>query len=415
MAPAVRKGDKMTVPTDDRVRAQQLYFPVQDENAAQRFFFPAGAEEVRFGANAALEVAALCEEFGYQRPFIFSSRTLNRTTEVVDRIAESLRAKLVGRSDRIGEHAPVSNVIAAISEVRQANADVLVCIGGGSVMDFGKFVQLGVTENVRTREDLRALTVGQEPVLNQRPDLRQITIPTTFSLSEWTPAGTPVDDVTGKKIVLRVPDGVGRTIVYDPDVVRHTPVRLALVTAIRGLDHSINTVCSTAPNELCTVLALQAITHFHTAIPLLAQGKADIALPMLQRASWLGGVCQMSVPHGFSHFMVHVLAPWADIGHSETACVMMLAQARWLREHDDPRLADVAAAMGRPGETLDVILYDLLREIGLPTSLREIGIDPAQIDGVVPHALAHPYLTLHNLRPITTADDILAVLSTVAE
>lgn len=404
----------MTVSADDRVRAQRFYFPPED-GPAQRFHFPDGVEEVRFHADAYRDVAALVEQFGYQRPFVFSSRTLNRTTDVVDRIGESLGTRLVGRSDRVGEHAPVSNVIAAIAEVRQADADVLVCIGGGSVMDFGKFVQLGVTEGVRTREDLRALQVDQAPDLNQRPDLRQITIPTTFSLSEWTPAGTPVDDVTGKKITLRIPDGVGRAIVYDPAVVRHTPVKLALVTAIRGLDHSINTVCSAAPNEMCTVLALQAITHFHTAIPLLAQGKSDIALPMLQRASWLGGVCQMSVPHGFSHFMVHVLAPWAHIGHSETACVMMLAQARWLREHDDPRLSDVAAAMGRPGETLDVILYDLLREIGLPTSLREIGIDPDRIHEVVPHALAHPYVTLHNLRPITTADDVLAVLASVAE
>lgn len=404
----------MTISADERARARRFYFPAED-GPAQRFHFPDGVEEVRFHADAYRDVAALVEQFGYQRPFVFSSRTLNRTTDVVDRIAESLGTRLVGRSDRVGEHAPVSNVIAAIAEVRQAHADVLVCIGGGSVMDFGKFVQLGVTEGVRTREDLRALRVDQARDLNQRPELRQITIPTTFSLSEWTPAGTPVDDVTGKKITLRIPDGVGRAIVYDPDVVRHTPVKLALVTAIRGLDHSINTVCSAAPNELCTVLALQAITHFHTAIPLLAQGKADIALPMLQRASWLGGVCQMSVPHGFSHFMVHVLAPWAHIGHSETACVMMLAQARWLRGHDDPRLADVAAAMGRPGEALDVILYDLLREIGLPTSLREIGVDPTQIHEVVPLALAHPYVTLHNLRPITTADDVLAVLASVAE
>jgi maleylacetate reductase len=406
----------MTVPADERISSGHFYFEAEGEmGVAKRYHFPDGAEEVRFGADVNRDVAALCEEFGYRRPFIFSSRTLNRTTGVVDGIAESLGTKLVGRSDRVGEHAPVSNVIAAIAEVREAAADVLICIGGGSVMDFGKFVQLGATEGVRTREDLRALQVNQAPNLNQRPDLRQITIPTTFSLSEWTPAGTPVDDATGKKIILRVPDGVGRAIIYDPEVVRHTPVKLALVTAIRGLDHSINTVCSAAPNELCTVLALQAISHFHTAIPLLARGEADVALPLLQRASWLGGVCQMSVPHGFSHFMVHVLAPWAHIGHSETACVMMLAQARWLRGHDDPRLADVAAAMGRPGETLDVILYDLLRKVGLPTSLREIGVDPAQLHEVVDLALAHPYVTLHNLRPITTADDILAVLASVAE
>lgn len=240
----------MTVSANASVSVGRFYFEAEAEGergVAKSFYFPDGAEEVRFGADATRDVAELCEKFGYERPFVFSSRTLNRTTDVVDRIAESIGMKLVGRSDRVGEHAPVSNVIAAISEVREADADVLVCIGGGSVMDFGKFVQLGATEGVHTREELRALTVDRAPELNQRPELRQITIPTTFSLSEWTPAGTPVDDATGKKITFRLPDDVGRAIVYDPDIVRHTPVRLALVTAIRGLDHSINTLCSAAP------------------------------------------------------------------------------------------------------------------------------------------------------------------------
>lgn len=405
----------MTISVDEGTTNRHVYFPEREADAAQRFIFPNGVEEVRFGARVRRDLPAVIGQFGYQRAFIFSSRTLNRTTDVVDGIADSLGARLVGRSDRVGEHAPVSNIVAAIAEVREAEADVLVCIGGGSVMDFGKFVQLGTTEGARTRDDFLGLRVDKLPQLNRRPALRQITIPTTFSLSEWTPAGTPVDDTTGKKITLRVPEGVGRAILYDPEVVRHTPVRLALVTAIRGLDHSINTVISTQPNELCTVLATQAIAHFHTAIRALATGDVETALPILQRASWLGGMSQMSVPHGFSHFMVHVLAPWAGIGHSETACVMMLAQARWLRDHNDPRLSDITGAMGRPDDPLDVILYELLQECGLPTSLPEIDVDPQRLSDLVPLALAHPNVTRHNIRPITTSDDILAVLATVSD
>jgi len=400
---------------ESREDVERYYFPVEPTNSTQRFFFPGGASEVRFDADVNRDVVELMELFGYERAFIFSSRTLDETTDVVDGIADSIGSRLVGRSHRIGEHSPIDNVIAAIAEIRDADADVIVSIGGGSVMDFGKFVQLGVTEGVKTRDDLIALRVQNHPALNQRPDLRQIAIPTTFSLSEWTPAGTPVDDETGKKITLRIPDGVARGIVYDPAVVKHTPRRLALVTAIRGLDHSINTVCSTAPNDLCTVLALEATRLFGRAIPLLAAGEDTTALPMLQRASWLGGVCQMSVPHGFSHFVVHVVAPWANIGHSETACVMMLAQARWLRDEGDPRLAAVAEALGRPDVKLDVILEDLLRQVGMPTTLREIGIERAQIEDVVPHVLAHPLLTLYNLRPITTAEHVTEILTSVAD
>lgn len=402
----------MTKASDyDAVRRR--YFPRLDPAEGQTLHLPAGASLVKLNADAARVVPQLLEEYGYQRAFVFSSRTLNQTTDVIDRLAASLGSRLAGRSDRVGEHAPVTNVVAAIQEVREAEADVLVTVGGGSVMDFGKFVQLGVTEGVGSRDDLRALRDDEQPKLTQRPTLRQVTVPTTFSLSEWTAAGTPVDDETGKKFILRIPDGVGRAIVYDPSIVAHTPRQLSLVTAVRGLDHAINSVLSTRPNNLCTDLCLQAIRHFAVGIPRVAAGDLDNAIPLLQRASFLAGICQMSVPHGFSHFMVHVFAPWAQIGHSDTACVMMLAQARWLSGHDDPRIAEVAAAMGRPGDPLDVILLDLLEACDLPTSVRQLGVDPKRLDEVVGLAMAHPYVTLHNLRPIRTAEEIAAILAGV--
>lgn len=403
----------MTMPTD-REAAYRAYFPEREPGDGQTLHLPAGASEVRSNADATRVVPRLLERYGYGRAFVFASRTLNQKTDVIDRLADSIGRRLVGRSDRIGEHAPIKNVLAAIEEVQAADADVLVCVGGGSVMDFGKFVQLGVTEGVRSHEDLRALRVDQEPRLNERPTLRQITIPTTFALAEWTGAGTPVDDETGKKITLRIPDGVGRAVVQDPSIIEHTPRRLLLVTAVRGLDHAVNTVLSAMPNDLCTDLCLQAIRLFCRGIPMLARGEFDAAIPLLQRASFLAGACQMSVPHGFSHFMVHVFAPWAHVGHSETACVMMLAQARWLRDHDDPRIAQVTEAMGRPGEPLDVIIEGLLTECELPVTVRDLGVGGDGLDEVVSLAMEHPYVTLHNARPIRTADDLSTILASVA-
>jgi maleylacetate reductase len=401
----------MTTATDHAV-ARRLYFPDLDDVEGQTLHLPQGASEVTMNADVTRVVPQRMQEYGYERAFVFASRTLNQRTDVIDRLVDSLGTTVVGRSDRVGEHAPLTNVLAAVEEVRAAQADVLVTVGGGSVMDFGKFVQLGVTEGVVSRDDFRALRHDQQPTVDHRPTLRQIAVPTTFSLSEWTAAGTPVDDETGKKIMLRIPDGVARAIVYDPSVVAHTPRHLALTTAVRGLDHAVNSVLSALPNELCTDLCLQAIRHFSTGIPLLAQGD-PAGITSLHRASFLAGSCQLSVPHGFSHFMVHVFAPWARVGHSETACVMMLAQAAWLAELDDPRVGQVAEAMGRPGERLDVIVRDLLEECGLPTTVRALGVDPVRLDDVVQLALEHPYVTYRNLRPIQTAEDILMILRRV--
>ena len=400
--------------TVDHGTARRRYFPAVEAGEGQTLHLPGGAAAVRLNADASEVVPHLLEEYGYERAFVFASRTLNQKTDAIDRLAGAIGPRLVGRSDRVGEHAPVVNVLAAIQEVRDADADVLVTVGGGSVMDFGKFVQLGVTEGVQTHDDLRALRDELRPTLNQRPTLRQITVPTTFSLSEWTAAGTPVDDETGKKIILRIPDGVGRAVIYDPSIVAHTPRHLGLATAIRGIDHAINSVLSARPNDLCTDLCLVAIRHFSVAIPQLAAGDLEAAIPLLHRASFLAGMCQLSVPHGFSHFMVHVFAPWAQIGHSETACVMMLGQAHWLRDHDDPRIGQVVEAMGRPGEALDDVVRDLLLSCDLPTTVRELGVDPEKLDDVVDLALEHPYVTYHNPRPIETAEDIRTILASVA-
>jgi maleylacetate reductase len=388
--------------------------------------FPSGLERVCWGVDAAIQLPQTMDRLGYQQAIVYTSRTLHRTTPAVKRIADALGGRLVAVSDEVGEHAPISNVVKAIHQVEAAEADVIVCVGGGSVTDFGKFVQLGVSAGVKTREELlewqlvQSAIVDGDPVFQPPesfgpPRVRQIAIPTTFSTSEITPGGTPVDDLTGSKVMFAVRQGAPQVVIYDPDLLRYTPSALLASTGIRGFDHAVNNVIAVHPNAFGAELSLRAIDLFNRHLPRAAADGTDReAMAQCQLATWLSALGNLGGVHGFSHFSVHVLGPWAKIGHGDSACVMLLAQARWFCGEPDEAMNQLSAALGRPNDRFDAIVLDLLRSMHLPTSLADLGVKQAQIGELADRMMQHPWVTKNNRRPIETLDDVTAVLRSVA-
>lgn len=385
--------------------------------------YHSGAEQVHFAVNASNVLPEILDQFGYERVLIYASRTLNRKTSVVSAIAEAIGPRLVGVSDAVGEHAPISNIVKGIHHVHETNADAMIGIGGGSVFDFGKFVQLGVWAGANSREELLAYQSdrGNKNWNTQPPEsmgthrFRQIAVPTTFSAAEASAGGTPVDDETGAKVRFVVRHGAPRAVIYDPEVIPYTPTRLLMASGIRGLDHALNTVMSTEPNIVCSTVALSAIPRYFEHLPKIFADRFDLrANAECQLATWLTGMGQ-SVPRGFSFASVHVLAPWAMVGHGEAACVMMLAQARWFSEVSNPALDAIADAVGRPGMRVDHLVQELLERLKMPTSLADLGVARSRLPELAELVHAHPVVHQFNLRPIVTLDDVTAVLSGVLE
>ncbi|MGO4327203.1 iron-containing alcohol dehydrogenase [Cupriavidus sp. 2TAF22] len=376
-----------------------------------------GHERVFHNVSAAEALPDVLSLFGYRRVFVVCSRSINTKTEFIGQIRACLGERLVGLTDDVGEHSPLSNVLRAARQARDARADVIVSVGGGSVMDMCKAMQLCLSENVYDRARLlelqfvlsddgtEMLTTSQAPAA-----IRQIAIPTTLATSEWTPVSTPIDDETRLKARFVVPDGSPQAIIYDPALLLQTPVRLLMSTGIRGLDHAINTACSSSTHPFASVLAEKAITLYMENLPLLARGVLD-AFTQCQLATWYTGMGQMSVPHGFSHWMVHIVGPRGGVPHSDAACVLMLAQARWLEGWAVPQHDRIRAALGQPDRPFHAILGNLLERLGMPTTLDDLGLTRQQVDDMIAPALAHPMVTRNNIRPIRTAADLRAILS----
>jgi maleylacetate reductase len=379
-----------------------------------------GQERILHNVQASQALPELLRWFGKKRAFIVCSRTLNTRTDVVRSLVAALGDTCVGVTDEVGEHAPLSNVIAAARRVTEAGADVIVSVGGGSVMDMCKAIQLCVSEDVYEREGLLRLQMrmsedGTEMLAATRAParIRQIAIPTTLSAAEWTPVSTPIDNVTHLKARFVVPDGAPCGIIYDPALLALTSPHLLLSTGVRGLDHAINTACSLHPHPFATLLAEKAVQLYMENLPLLRNNPSREALSNCQLATWYTGMGQMSVPHGFSHWMVHIIGPLAGVPHSDAACVTMLAQARWLKDHAGSPHVRMSAILGR-SEGFDEVLEAFLTGLELPCTLADLGLTEAQIESFIQPALDHPQVTRNNVRPITTEEDLRAILALAA-
>jgi maleylacetate reductase len=384
-----------------------------------QYVMPDGVERVVRGLPARQIIPDLLDKFGYESPYIVASRTLNRKTEAVAEIKNALGSRVTGSTDDVGEHAPIDNILSAAQQISDAGADVILSIGGGSVLDFSKFVQLAISERAFTREALLAFQLRMSPdgtetvcTSTASPTIRQIAVPTTLAAAEWTPSGTPLDTVTGRKVHLRAVRGAPRAIVYDPEMLMHTPNRLLFASAIRGLDHSINSYLSIRPHPLVDLISLEAVRLYLANLPRLAENPCDReTLGACQLATWYTGMgnVTMSPLHGFSHYMVHILAPHIGAGHSETAGPLTLAQARWLEEQPTPRYEQLRWAL--PGQRrLSEALESLLGLLGLPTSLSELGATPEQVQEIVPLAMRHPSLARHSVRPLENERGLMRVV-----
>ncbi len=97
-------------------------------------------EEVVFGRPAAEAVAELVERQGASRVFLMVSGTLNRQTDEIEKLRRALGNKCVGTFDKMPAHSPRSAVVAAAEQAREARADLIVTLGGGSITDAAKAV-----------------------------------------------------------------------------------------------------------------------------------------------------------------------------------------------------------------------------------------------------------------------------------
>ena len=158
-------------------------------------------------------------------------------------------------------HTPREAVIAAANQARAAKADLIVTVGGGSITDGAKAVQLCLANDVSTVEGIDGIRVrgGEEPPLKP-PVVRQISVPTTIAGGEFSHIAGVTDERTQVKQRLRHPLMMPRAAILDPWLSVHTPEWLFLSTGIRAVDHCVEGICAREAHPYSDAQAIKGLS-----------------------------------------------------------------------------------------------------------------------------------------------------------
>ena len=373
-------------------------------------------EEVVFGKPVAEATPALLDRFGNSRVFIMCSGTLNRETSAVSDLADALGDKVTGIFDEMPAHTPRKAVIEATNAARKAQADLILTFGGGSVTDGAKAVQLCLANDIYDTAAMDALRVppGAASSLCKAPTVRQVSIPTTLSAGEFTSLSGVTDERTKTKELFKHPMVIPQAVILDPAATIHTPEWLFLSTGIRAIDHCVEGVCSLESHPYGDAQGLKGLALLAEGLAAVKADPSDLnaRLDCLMGAWMSMGPLASGVPMGASHGVGYILGALHGVPHGHTSCVMLPPVMRWNIRANADRQALVSAAMGRPGDAAADCLHDLIKGIGMPTTLVEVGVGSEDYPAIAEGAMKTPWVP-RNPREIAGPEAVEEILASV--
>ncbi|KNG84402.1 Fe-containing alcohol dehydrogenase [Aspergillus nomiae NRRL 13137] len=368
---------------------------------------------VPFEAAAAKHINDL---FHASRVYIICSGSLSRNTDVLDRLSTSIgKDKIVGIRIGMRSHTYWSEVLEIVDEARNSGADLILTIGAGSLTDGAKVVTLALSNDVHTATDLSKLPVtpSQQATIHA-PHIPIISIPTTLSAGEYSNFAGATNDATKRKHTFQSPIK-SRTRDSRPGSHDHDP-RFHLAQHGDQSDR----------------LALHALGLLVPGLLGCRFDKGDVDARLQCQLGSVDAMaaCTAGVQLGASHGIGHQLGP-LGVGHGETSCVLLPAVCKFNARHGangerQERVKGFLLGQGVVREVLerrglDVTKVDLgdvldavIRELGMPRSLKDVGVGRDQLDRLAESSLQDRWCKTNPV-PLTEKSQILEILEMVVE
>ncbi|MEM7702857.1 MAG: iron-containing alcohol dehydrogenase [Pseudomonadota bacterium] len=360
-----------------------------------------------YSALSAIE--AELDRTARSRAFILSSASLAGAVGPVAAIATSLGERCAAVGTALSRHTPLQSVVDMAAFAREQQADLLVSIGGGSVIDGTKAVKAALGADLHRTSDFEKYSLGRAGSIalpEGGPPI--LAVPTTLSAAEFTSTAGYTDPQSGLKEGVRGRHLAARSVVLDPELALKTPISLWLSSGCRSIDHAVEGLFSP---RIAPALQNQAAT----GLALLAKGlraahrRPDnrVARRKCQQAVWLISDCCIHLTMGASHGLGYLLGTIAKVDHGMTSAVLLPEVTSWNAETFPERAKVVADALG--SETAADGLRQLFADIGMPNGIGALGADQSVIERIVNLAPTHPVVAA-NPRPFANDAEFRALL-----
>ncbi len=330
------------------------------------------------GAGAIAEIVNEAKAQGFQKAFVCTDPDLIKfhvASKVTD-LLDSAGLAYEVYSD-IKANPTIANVQNGVAAFKNAEADYIIAIGGGSSMDTAKAIGIIITNPEFA--DVRSLE-GVAPT--KKPCVPIIAVPTTAGTAAEVTINYVITDVEKKrKFVCVDPHDMPIIAVVDPDMTASMPKSLTAATGMDALTHAIEGYTTKAAWEMTDMFHLKAIEiiskSLRGACENTKEGREGMAL-----GQYIAGMGFSNVGLGIAHSMAHTLGAVYDTPHG-VACAMMLPIVmEYNQECTGEKYREIARAMGVKG--VDEMSQEEYRKAAID-AVRKLSIDvgiPTKVEGL---------------------------------
>jgi len=368
--------------------------------------------QVIAGHGSLSSIYKVIVDLGCRRALILTDPGV-RKAGLADLVKNTLVDFCVGIYDNIPPDPDLESVDAATDKARELEADCIVSVGGGSVIDAAKTVCIALKNGGKANDYLNRWYALSEP---QTP---HIVVPTTAGTgSEVTNIAVITDKTAGRKLFIADPRIVPNAAILDPRFTMTLPKDMTVSTAMDAMTHAVEAMTSIMANQICDGQALHAIRQISENLPLVvADGQNEKARLSMQIAATTAGWSFTIAQVGLAHAMAHTVGTLHHVPHGAACGIVLPKVMRFNVDHAAGKLALVAEALGVDTKGMkerDAALAAadaveaLMKKVGHPMRLRDVGVPEEGLPVCAFHALADSSI-LFNARPTSDPGEILEI------
>jgi alcohol dehydrogenase class IV len=366
-----------------------------------RFSFPT---DIRFGPGVRAGLVEHLRSSGLSRPLVVTDSGVAALAAFTDLVANLAAG---GHDPEIFDGVrgnPVeSQVVAGAAAFAAHDADSVIGIGGGAALDVAKAVAL-LASHPGSLFDYEDGSPGADEI---GPVPHLVALPTTAGTgSEVGRSAVISDEVSHIKRIVYSPHLLPVVVFADPELTVDLPSSITAATGVDALTHNIEAYLAKDYHPICDGIAVEGLRLGAANLATAVANPLDLDARGAMLMSSMMGAIAFQKGLGLVHSTAHALGTVADMHHGLANAVMIDHALAFNVEAVPHRFSVMAQAVALDDDTPEGFLRwlaDLKAEIGVPRSLVDTAVDPADLDRLVDVAFEDT-CHLNNPCPVTHDD-----------
>ena len=358
------------------------------------------------GPDALGQLKALCS--GAKRAAVFSDRGIERSG-VLEKPLALIREAGVEASLLLDLPAEPTRdqAQAVVDAFRASGADMIIAIGGGSVMDIAKLCSILASGESTVADLLANPAIGKKTV-------RSIMIPTTAGTgAEATPNAIVLVPEKELKVGIVCEEMIPDAVILDGEMILRLPAHIAASTGVDALCHAIECYTSKKATPFSNLYAMEALKLIFANIeaacldPEALESKSAMLL-----AAYYAGVAITCSGTTAVHALSYPLGGKYHIAHGVSNAILLVPVMRFnepacrdrlVQVYDRCMRGDAVSAEEKSGAVIRR-LAEIVEHLNIPTSLTEFGVPKEDLPGLVTAGMSVTRLLVNNMRDVTPED-----------